>query len=54
MSIILSLIHIFFGNITTTFKNGEITYSELNDDPRNSVLTINAIDGTLIDRNTGW
>ena len=44
----------FFGNVTTAFKNGEKSYSELDDDPLNSVLAINAIDGTLVDRNIGY
>ena len=44
----------FFGNVTTAFKNGEKSYSELDDDPLNSVLTINAIDGTLVDRSIGY
>lgn len=41
----------FFGEITYAFKNGEQSYL---DDPFNSVLTINAIDGTLIDRSIGY
>lgn len=44
----------FFGNVTTAFKNGEKSYSELDDDPLNSVLAINAIDGTLVDRSRGY
>lgn len=41
----------FFGDVTYAFKNGEQSYL---DDPLNSVLTINAIDGTLIDRSRGY
>lgn len=44
----------FFGNVTTALKNGEKSYSELDDDPLNSVLAINAIDGTLVDRSRGY
>ena len=44
----------FFGNVTTAFKNGEKSYSELDNDPLNSVLAINAIDGTLVDRSRGY
>ena len=44
----------FFGNVTTAFKNGEKSYSESDDDPLNSVLAINAIDGTLVDRSRGY
>ena len=41
----------FFGGVTYAFENGERSYL---DDPLNSILTINAIDGTLIDRSIGY
>lgn len=44
----------FFGDVTNALENGEQPYSELDDDPLNSVLTINAIDGTLVDRSIGY
>lgn len=44
----------FFGDVSIAWKDGEISYSELDDDPLDSVLTINAIDGTLVDRNIGY
>lgn len=44
----------FFGDVSIAWKDGEISYSELDDDPLDSVLTINAIDGTLVDRSIGY
>lgn len=44
----------FFGNVTYELESGEQSYSELDDDPLKPVLTINAIDGTLVDRNIGY
>ena len=44
----------FFGNVTNALEGGEQSYSESDDDPLNSVLTINAIDGSIVDRGLGY